>query len=488
MSAFCFDRMPYLCMEHIFSFFNLRTLTKCRAVCGQFKFYADRAQLNNLVLTRRPFDGSSYYDKPEHWYLIDTLIDSESYITLKQFSCSPLRLNQVKFLRVTPYFVGADLLEFLNAFKQLVHLEIGFLDRFRQNTLHLPKLELLKFDTIDGPFILKTPKLEILASNNPGAFQIEQPESVKRIDWEFSMYEPACDLKNFKSLKVLNLVVSFKYREWHYERFRTALLPILDYATAASRKEQLKLYLGQVRLLDAKQLPDEHLSDKCFWLNNYRLLRRNFYPAITRLNYNKLTNVQLMSDEFFVRFPRIEHITITGPVERDPLNWFLNHANALRSLRIANISTDSQMLLNDLPNLNLRLARLEVNGSSDLDLVINFNFILQLRRLQVLETNLELGSLDLATVFDQLNLLSRLVFRSGDERGIIDRVCSTNICRLSCYKLKNNEASTQTFHQQNLKLAEMLALYHQRGSASVGEKRNGIDLAISFWARLSLSK
>lgn len=190
---------------------------------------------------------------------------------------------------------------------------------------------------------------------------------------------------------------------------------------AALKREEVKFYLRDVLLVDAKQLetykPDSILS---FWCKNYRQLRRDSYPRLRSMDFNSLLDVELSSD-FFVRFPRIKELTATGSVERDQFERFLKNANALRSLRLIDTSLD-QPSMERLPSINRRLIALEINANSDL--VANFNFILKFKRLADFQTNRQLNSSELAEkAFWQLKRLMRFQYQTGNERVKIYR-CS----------------------------------------------------------------
>ena len=215
-------------------------------------------------------------------------------------------------------------------------------------------------------------------------------------------------------------------------------------------------------------LRDRGLSN-FLWFKNYRLLRRDSYPAVTFVNFNKLMELDVeLSSDFFDRFPRIQELIATGPVERDRFEWFLLNATAVRELELTNTSLD-QTFMDRLPKMNSRLTGLEVNESSRL--ITDFNFVLQFEQLQLFETDRELGSLDLAAqAFRQLNELQIFHFRAGSEIVQIDRLSSIKSAYNLEFTPENCGASTRPFCKKNLKWTELVALYDQRRATHTAGK------------------
>ena len=473
MDAIRLDQLPDLCLRKIFKFLSLRDLVRCRAVSRQFKFYSDEIGVNELVVTS---DFSLCLNLPSRvpcttWYITNTAINFENYINpdmLVRCKSSPLKLvQQLKFLHLHVY-EGDFNVKILNHFKQLVHLEIYLnskwfnrVRRARRNgpkTLILPNLKVLVLrddppDDSNAPFALSTPKLEVLMCKKIRRIQAEYPEAIKRLSCDYSGENEAMKFKNlqildyqckndnldqiplstWRHLKELNLEVdqNIFWRSVRDEVFRNSLVHLLGQKETLKR-EELKLYLNDVLLSDAKQLPDlENVGDESllnhqtficdyFWFKNHQVLRRATYPGRNFVNFNKLVQQEVhLSADFFVRFPQIRNLTAAGLVSRDAFECFLEHASALRALRLTNTLLD-QTFMDNLPNINRRLISLEVNGSSVL--VANFNFILQFEQLEEFQTDRQFGSLELAsTAFRQLKELQYFRFKAGDKHVRISR-------------------------------------------------------------------
>ena len=500
MDAIQFDQLPYLCLRKIFAFLNLRDLIKCRATTRQFKFYADEAAVDELVVKDKEIECRRYC---KHWYLTDRPIDFENSIGPNAFASvdsSSLKLDQqLKFLHIHLEDFASFDLKVLNGFKQLVHLEIKSEMDNHTRTLILPNLMVLDVRAHQhASYVLKTPKLEVLACENVERIEVEYPERIKRLICDYRGGENHmakfknlltldcrfifCDLNrirlsDWKDLKELNLHMAGDNGD-RYEELRSSLVALMC-ERAALRSGELKLYLDDVLLVDAKQLPlDYETMDApgAFWFTNFRMLRHHSYPEVNELQFDHLMKLDVeLSDDFFDRFPAIEYLTAIGRVDRDQFDLFLNKATALRVLTLKNTSLD-QTFMDRLPKLSSRLIHLNVYESSGL--LTNFNFVLQFEQLQVFQTDRQLGSLDLAAkAFRQLNELQRFQFGAGKECVEVCLLRFKNDYQLSFLQLDklDNEPCDLIFCQGNLQWTELVALYEQKraatSSASKGRTR-----------------
>ena len=128
-------------------------------------------------------------------------------------------------------------------------------------------------------------------------------------------------LSNWKDLKELRIQSESLYEyaedEPEFDEFRSSLVNVMRHRTE-SKREELRLYLEDVLLVDVEQLtgcfrspyvdynlvPDHRTTNgDLFFFKNYRLIRRDFYPFVFYVNFNELMelNVELSSD-FFDRF------------------------------------------------------------------------------------------------------------------------------------------------------------------------------------------
>lgn len=140
--------------------------------------------------------------------------------------------------------------------------------------------------------VLQTPKLEVLVCEYMGGIRLKYPAKLRRLEcgsfwsWELgelknlevlvwrSQYSHDPDRQTIKSILHLNslkeLCLEFRsYDEDHYEQFGSWLLELMGQRAASGRNE-LKLYLHDVMMVDAKQVanyvhePGEHDGPRGF--------------------------------------------------------------------------------------------------------------------------------------------------------------------------------------------------------------------------------
>ena len=444
-----FDQLPYLCLKKIFSFLNLCDLAKCRAVSRQFKAYAEETRVDKLVVGEKRWC--------QNWYQTGRPIDHGCSISLKAFASylesTPFKLDQqLKFLHLQVDNRSDIRLEILNEFKQLRHLELREVGGPR--TLILPNLKVLDVRCSGASFVLKTPKLEVLACRYISSIQTEHPETIKRIESNCGSDGSVTGLASFENLRILicnrigdRVPDGIRLSNWRhlkelqirskssvrFKDFQSSLVNLMRQRTE-SKREDLKLYVDEVLLVDAKQLEDHRAGRNLFHMKYYRLLYCDTYPGLTSVNFNWLTNVELSSD-FFDRFPRIQSLAACGPVDRNRFEWFLQNAPAVRELSLNNTSLDSAFM-NRLAQINGRLTSLKVYQSPDL--TADLNFVLQFKQLTEFETDCELDSFDLVTeAFQRLNELQSFHFRASGKRVHIGRNSLKNDYNLSFNYVRN---------------------------------------------------
>ena len=404
MSKLAIDQLPDLCLKEIFRFLKVKDLARCRQVCRLFKFYADRRETKELIVHGYCSQFSGLYH--ENWYPIDLPVEWESAISRRAFESLQRSqhqlLQQLRFLFIHSFEVTHSNLQLLNALQQLLSLEIRTWHLAPDRTtwhrtnlpaqLTLPNLRVLSFffsnkyttnynysiGAYDRRLLLKTPSLQMLQCDDFVGIEFEYPETIKGLDCRhISNYEAIAQLKNLeelkcdgnvgvldrmqpvisKHLKELNLRLNWaSFNTKSFETFRSSLVSFLTIANSVKAGERLKIYLNDVRLIEADQLEDltfmKHPFN--FHLKNFKLITGRCLD-VTRINYNDLMNlVPELSSDFFEKFPSIQMVEATGLVDLDQLVWFLKHTDNLRDLKI----TKSH------PNASL-----------------NFDFLLQLRSL-----------------------------------------------------------------------------------------------------------
>ena len=510
MDATKFDQLPDLCLRKIFALLGPLDLVKCRAVSRQFKFYADRTKVTELVVME---DKSLYV--PENWFRMDIQIDRKNSISLNAFNSaksSPFKLDeQLKFLYLN-LLNNDSTYEIVNDLKQLQHLEIyggHYWPRDRPTktkSLVLPNLKVL---VIRDPhsFVLKTPNLEVLSCRSMDKVRFEYPETIRRVecvndgesygelaklrDLEVLHVELDLDgvldgirLSDFTRLKELCFAINFGTMcvDESDKQYRSSVINIL-HERIALKRDELKLYVSDVPLVNAKQLPvyevlfpseisdadfDAMEAERGFKFMNYRLLRRASYPEITWMNFNQLMRLDFeISEDFFERFPRIQELGATGQIEREQFEWFLQNATALRKLELYETRLD-QAFIDCLPNLCPRLTHLKFYENSGLvNININIQFLLQFEHLEVFETDRPLHSFDVAAAaFRPSTKLKRLLCQIGNELVEIQRSSAFEdrySLRFSVILRENGTIKTsQTFFRENLSWAQLEEHYHSR--------------------------
>ena len=487
------DQLPYLCLKKIFGFLNLRDRIKCRAVSRQFKEYADEAGIEELVVRKKQSECSK---QCKTWYLTDRPIERGSAISPKAFDTArapPFKLSeQLKYLHL--HFDSKVDFEFLNGFK-LVHLELRGRFSGGPKTLVLPNLKVLDVRTYSSAsIVLETPKLEVLACGDISNIQAEHPETIKRIECDCS---DANALAKFENLQILVFHCSYdsdldgiRLSNWtqlkelqfqfqsrsEYEDLRSSLTDLVHQRTE-SKREELKLYLEEVLLIDTgvDQLNDyrrnrdeygyytddytDDRPDELFWMKNFRQLRCDSYPDVTKVDFNALMELNpMLSSEFFERFPRIQKLTATGLVDLHRFDWFVHNATALRKVRLTNISLGQT--IEERPKFERPLNLLVANEHSAR--FSNFDLIVRFEKLENFRTNAGLNSLDMvASTFEQLSKLISFEFREGHSFVKITRCsCDRNKYNLEFYCYGYTDKKEQ-FYEDSLKWPELVMRYDQ---------------------------
>lgn len=499
MNAIKLDQLPHLCLEKIFTYLGLRDLIKCRAVSRQFKFYADGTGLDELVVRiEGQKNCGDIWGFCTNWYRTGRPINFGYSIGPSAFSSvksSPFKLDQqLKFLHVHLKSTADLDFKLLSWFKQLVQLEIRSTtqnNNTKPETLILPNLKVFDIRCCDDKlaYVLKTPKLEVFACKYLDKIQVQHPETIKQLVCDhhdvslmakFESLERLdcfCDLdlsllSAWKNLKELNLSIVVSWLNTRsYNQLKTSLTNLIRQRTAL-KKNELKLYLQDVLLLDAGQLVNYSQMHDLFQLKNYRLLRNASYPQVIDVDFGRLMQLDFELDvDFFDRFPAIEDITVSEPVDSEDLCWFLENANALNSLTLENASLD-QTFMDRLPNISPNLSRLEINETNP-RLIVNFNFILLFKELHTLMTDRQLDSLDLAAkAFQQSNEFCFFQFRAGREFVEITHFSAIpNDYTLTFVEAEGANEGNRTLHRTGLSWPELAVLYEQRTAAAPAKRK-----------------
>lgn len=515
------DQLPQLCLEKIFKSLSVPDLVRCRAVNRQFKVYADQAAVwvNKLVVNEENWKNSisqkafsslkSSPFKLNHLKFLNIdlqLISGPNYKMInsfKQLIHLKIKCWQSRKQKPVPL-----LLPNLRVFETRSDSEADY-------------LLILACGLHPARYILKTPKLEELACEGLQRVCVEHPETVKRIKCEYKpedWYDPGpverleesleqfenlvslkvflqsrdlyrfdIRLSNWKHLKELNFDLKFSFEdEYEYLSFKEWLDRILKQRTALKRDE-LKVYLAKVQLLKASQLPDwrawivdrpmkdddedmphdqSDLAEYYFWIKNYRLLTDEPRRWVGEIDFNVLLNLNFqLSTDFFRRFNTIHHLTATGRVNRADIEWFLQHATAVRHLSLTNTSLD-QSFADGLHKLNSQLNHLEVNEKA----ITDFRFIQQFKQLYDFKTDQQLTSLqvviDTFWEVDEFEYFNSRTDCESVEFSWASREDVTYSLRFST--IKNNNVK---FSCENVDWDDLIDAYEERCRTVKLEKR-----------------
>ena len=365
MDRSAIERLPDLCLRKIFGYLGTRDLARCRRVCRLFNFYVNQTTTLELAVRKPSQRGQTC-----RWHLTDRPIERDDVISWQAFesllTSKPRVRQQLICLWIGQFQAFASNVQLLNAFQELVHLDISKWSGRTSVELALPNLRALgiRYETLQGQLWLtklNTPRLEVLRSDHFEAIRFEYPETIKRLDYEDGQAidvaltrftnleefrcEASCALRlnrvppAWKRLKKLHLRLNWdKLGIDSYATFCDSLANLLR-TRSISKDGELQIYLSDVLLVDVNQLEyyqamkyDYHQIK--FHLKNYKLFAGRRVD-VTHINYNHLLGLVVdLSSEFFEKFPSIRAVEVISPVDFDRLAWFLENIRNLRDLKM----------------------------------------------------------------------------------------------------------------------------------------------------------
>lgn len=482
MSGFQFDQLSYLVMKQIFLLLSLPELVRCRAVCRQFKFYADQAEVHRLVVS-----DEHKRRTPRCWHLNARPIDYKGSIGWSEFAhLKPTQFNlnrQLKFLHICVKRTFS--LAILCRFEQLVHLEL-YLEAgdHRTKTLGHPELKMLKFYCWFESCVLQTPKLEVLSCDRIGVFQFRHPETIKRLESDYDNHSFMSKFSNLEFFKceteigevkpnLLSVWKNLKELDLKNQatrgldaRLKSSLANFLK-QKKISKREDLKCFLESVELIDESQLKDYGPArGRAHFQLKYNKLLRGSHPNVFSVDYSTLTSwTHNLSDDFFDKFPSIYTVQATLIVDRDQFEGFLKNVNNLNRLSLTDTSLD-QAFMDNLSNVCSHLMHLTINGNQNLT---NFNFILTFKYLTIFKTDHQFeGSFELAAkAFDKSNFYD-FQFREGQKQVQINRNLISIKATNGTYdlminnKLVNGRVRKVACCERNLSWSQLIDHWEQR--------------------------
>lgn len=486
------DQLPYLCLKLIFGYLSFKDLVRCRAVSRLFKEYAEETRVTELIVSDHQLPCGKQWRLCSHWDdETDASVNSEHEISWSALLFAhrwPFKLIQnLKSLHVhlRDTVFKAEVLKPFE--QQLVHLELYEGSRLRRRgqrtTLTLPNLKVLRLRLCNSgfghlnQFVLNTPSLEVLGCDSSDRIEFDYPETIKELDltiWKQLDSDRVrtllSTLKNLKELAVetgtdMQFILNYPEDEDEAEQIRILLFN-LAYKRDGMGREDPKIYLHNVLVDSADQLASRESMryPDSFCLKNYKRMRRpNF--EVYQVNFQNLTAMGVeLSDEFFTKFPKINSVNSSGPVDRDAFGRFLKKLSALRKLELENTTLDQTWFDHLLPTICSQLIDLAIRGSSNL--VTNFDFILHFRQLRSFYIGQRLSSLESpAKAFRRLNHLWYFGFRASDRSVFIFRRLKIKNNYTVSFRLDSDvgdiPVSPACNRHANLKWAELVALFDQ---------------------------
>ena len=472
MDRSAIERLPDLCLRKIFGYLDGRDLARCRRVCGLFKFYVNQIATLELVV-REPTQQPTERDQTCRWHLSDRPIEGDDAISWQAFeslrTSRPRLRQQLTFLWIDRFQATYSNGQLLNAFQELVHLEISNWCGRSTVELALPNLRALSIHYLDGGFVtastlgllrtrLKTPRLEVLRSDHVQAIAFEYPETIKRLECDDDKQALEIVLTRFKSLEVfrceawdlmLDRVLPVKdqlkkldlrlniIEERTYTNFRRFLLNEFPLG------KQLKIYLNDVLLVYREQLAnyeimknDDHLIK--FHLRNYKLFAGRRLD-VTHINYNDLLKVLVTnpSSEFFEKFPSIRAVEVTGPVDFDQFASFVKNTSNLRELKLTKCFSNA---------------------------LVNFRFLMELPSLCSFVTDLPVQRALLlgARLFERIASFEEFESKTPWNKSIVIRRDPSAKGRFELSFLENDATRTVSFHATNQSWADLVGFCKNR--------------------------
>ena len=403
-----------------------------------------------------------HYAKPisSHKHQIDYSLAS----ILKR--CS-LNFDYLKRLKIGPRST-IDLGD-INKFVHLQELDIDLknYENKKSRTLSLANLEVLYiFVPNHLPYLeLDTPRLAKVCTCSLEMFEFVYPESVRCIQTFFHAgkmpmfrnleyltftdcynqlnYPPSyVSSQNFKDFSVLALKklkeISFYYNVSEYRKKNLSNFKEITTKLLALRRPHLKVFWLDVQVTDMSVLTEyermeEHFgSVVAFQLRHYEILKErveHLWSYGFNMSMNKLlqTGLNPRSNEFKSKFLSrysIRKIIITGKVEeREFLLELITRSPDLFSLNFDNSRLGQSFFDQMADTIRLKaipLRRLAFgNSSSD---ILNFDFVLGLRDLALLETDQRLSK-ELVSMLLRMPQMDYIAFCSAKYR--IERLSSS---------------------------------------------------------------
>lgn len=423
------DLLPVELLDKIFNYLNLNDLLNCKSVSKYWYSIVSNLRIKSLIVKQEGWEEDKL-----NWYFTEKYID-HSYdlvhpnLFLHLFNDSIL--EKLKYLRICPEFFNRPVdLNKLNKFTQLYQLEIS-----RVKSKHVLKLNLENLEILDLGFnnyvvdvSIESPKLKVACFYGYGnsRFHFKYPESITYLSTRSVNYflKPFKNVETLRSddITVLNRDILSKFaklKEFYYDKALQNVLflrrdPDLKTLLAIFMKQNptLRIYLSGIEIKKERSIDDYGIFDRepeFIYASNYADLIDKL-PFVEEVDYSRLYdafkgNIPL---SYFHKFSNIKEVVSTNLIiDQKNFSWFLKNLKNLHRLDLRNPGID-QSFYDALPSccslIDFKLI--------ETDLLINYDFLCNFKKLSFVRTNQEM-------VFRSLELLLKY-----DKESIFLDLCS----------------------------------------------------------------
>lgn len=477
------DNLPNELLSMIFRSLNLTDLNNCKLISKRFKDLCDNLKVEELIIAGRREEYKHW------WFYTNKPLNYEDSVSLKTFTAfkSDYKLEQ-NLKRLHIRYGPSQRFHFrcLDGFNRLEQLDVDSISYdsvYCFQAINLINLRILRLRYIqdqvkEARLHLKTPKLKILWCSNLNLIRVADPLTVVRLETttyvskikrfknlEFLQVNYVRDLdldvlSYFGKLKQLHLITdpAIFGQNFHEKKLNTTIDYILKQKLLLG--SDVRIFFHGVEMVD-RQLRQIGMSRSRldFMLRNYHHLADNLYfvvdvdlTELLMLTFApSVGNCCHIPVDFFHKFYNIQAVfTNSTRLNETVLIWFLKQIKNLRILNFFNANFNQSFYDVHIPGyrqLTTLAIICELNEPN-----INFDFILRIKQLTYLRTNLQFNnSFELAVrSFNEKRNLTEVEFRKKGDLVKISRNQSNQKYNLFCNKLENGLPGPLTYARRNI--------------------------------------
>ena len=458
----CIEDLPWEMISELFKNLPPEDLVACSMVNKRWHSVYSNIKLHSLVVTN--------YGDTFRWYYSNRPIKEAERCGLSMF----LRLLEKPLLSNFNHLVLSGSFEFvlndLNQFQQLVHLEIGVASPVEKVHLTLPRLKVLAIHYWDPrcSLTIDAPQLSTLLYEDVGPWEVKHPETIRMLETEMVDAKLATFksvdclvIRQFKAINKSILLTLPKLRELRYDRDIEFVFDV-EYRREAGTSHRIKRTLNDF-LDEAKRLRGsdfrftfaglqltnvnvdkidfevqvhkktrtEYVHNEYVYMKNYHLIEPDALHYIRKVDYTDLLGHATggLPCCFSKKFTGIEDVYATDEVQNpDHFLRFLESLGFLRKLILENTGL-GQEFFDQLPASARSLISLTLRDEHCEDeLQLNFDFIGRLSSLSWLDIRPVLSFESLTSLVRSLGRWkeAQFYFQSREERFKIELAHLTN--------------------------------------------------------------